>query len=141
VPFEANDFDQAACDRIYTEADRQVAAACERVRRSWTPRRNFRRKERDLARRFAADNAGQALIVHVDTPESVARDRRLANARLQTRVDWGDVGFDAIASAMEVPTAEEEPLVFHYIDDISNWIEHHRRRLAPGFGSTRDDGA
>jgi hypothetical protein len=75
-------------------------------------------------------NGARVLLIYIDTPESVARQRLLANRHDPTRVDWGDASFDDVLAAMEPPSLEEQPLLLHYRDDIENWIREHTEWLA-----------
>jgi hypothetical protein len=91
--------------------------------------RNFRKEERSHARRIAAQNDADFLLIYVDTPEDVARQRLLANRQRPNRVDWGDTSFDEIVRAMEPPGEDETPLVYHYEDDVEGWISEHSAEL------------
>jgi len=65
VRFEANDLGQAEWDRIYAETDQQIADHLRAGQSVVDASRNFRRRERDLARQLATDNGGQPLIVRL----------------------------------------------------------------------------
>src|SRR5262245_60732292 len=132
VEYAENNLGQNAWNRIYDEADKDISKHLEAGQSVVDASRNFRRRERDRARGIAMSSGGRALLVYVDTPESVARQRLLANRHDPTRVDWGDASFDDVLTAMEPPALDEQPLVFHYRDDIDNWIQEHAKWLAQG---------
>ena len=67
--------------------------------------------------------------MNIDTPEDVARQRLLANRQRPNRVDWGDTNFDEIVQAIEPPGADETPLVYHYADNLEEWISEHSAEL------------
>jgi predicted kinase len=131
VAFEANDLDQRSWDHIYEETDRRIERLLQAGTSVIDASRNFRRRERDGARSIAARCRAAVLTVYVDTPEAVARRRLLANRVNPTRVGWSDEDFDDVVKAMEPPTADEHPLVFHYRDDVAAWIQAHGDDLTP----------
>jgi hypothetical protein len=75
-------------------------------------------------------NGVDFLLIYIDTPEHVARERLLANRQRPERVDWGDISLDKIVKAMEPPGNDEKPLVYHYEDDLDGWITKHAPLLA-----------
>jgi len=95
--------------------------------------RNFRRAERDNAIHLASKCSSGVLVIYVDTPEKVCRERRYANKRTPTRSDLSGDDFEDIVSAMEPPKPDEDALAFHYTDDTKRWLTVHDERLkGPG---------
>jgi len=70
------------------------------------------------------------VLVHVDTPVELARQRWAENREKRTRRDVSDKGFEEIIAIMEPPTADEAALVFYCDDDIKGWLARHAERLA-----------
>jgi predicted kinase len=132
VEYAQNSLDQDAWNRIYDEADKEISRCLEAGQSVVDASRNFRRLERERARAIAASSRARVLLVYVDTPESAARGRLLANRQDPRRVDWGDASFEDVLRAMEPPTPDEQPLVFHYRDDMDKWIEEHAGVVSPG---------
>jgi predicted kinase len=129
--FDENSLSQSEWDRIYAGTDLEIAEHLRCGRSVVDASRNFRKQERDNARRIATAHSAKFVLIYVDTPESVARERMLANRKDRRRVDWGDDSFDAVVAAMQPPTIEEDPLVFNFRDDISAWITRHTVELGP----------
>ncbi|MCE5257975.1 MAG: ATP-binding protein [Chloroflexi bacterium] len=119
-------------ETIYRETDAQISAYLRQGRSVIDASRHFRKAERehtsDIARQFGA----LLVVVYVDTPYPVAWQRWLENVRKQTRRQVSSDDFLEIAAGMEPPRAEENPLVFHYDEDIGKWLERHVDRLASG---------
>ncbi len=132
VRFEENALDQDAWNRIYDETDSEIAGYLQSGTSVVDASRNFRKKERCHARRIAALNAADFLLIYVDTPVSVARERLLANRTRPDRVDWGDASFDEIVSVMEPPGEDELPHVYHYGDDLEARLSEHSAELTHG---------
>jgi predicted kinase len=132
VRFEENALDQKAWNGIYDETDREIAQYLRAGASVVDASRNFRREERSHARRIAALNGADLLLIYIDTPEHVARKRLLANRQRPERVDWGDTSFDEIVQAMEPPGEDEKPLVYHYENSLERWISKHSAELTPG---------
>jgi predicted kinase len=95
---------------------------------------NFRRRERDHARRIAERVVAETVVVYVDTPEWLARRRWAQNKKKQTRREVSEAAFEEIISIMEPPTVDEEALVFQYDDDMKHWLSEHADEL----GGKRD---
>ena len=131
VTFEENSLDQEAWNRIYEETDREIQAHLAAHKSVVDASRNFKRRERDRARALAHRSGARVIVVYVDTPERVARQRMLANRCRPTRVDWGDASFEQVVLAMQPPAHDEDPVVFHYQDNIETWITEHSVWLAP----------
>ncbi len=125
VRFVENALDREAWNRIYDETDREIAQYLQSGTSVVDASRNFRKEERSHARRIAALNGGEFLLIYIDTPEREARKRMLANRQRPERVDWGDTSFDEIVRAMEPPGDDEQALVYHYEDDAERWISEH----------------
>ncbi|HZO88785.1 MAG TPA: hypothetical protein VFB38_10655 [Chthonomonadaceae bacterium] len=81
--------------------------------------------ERQHIRKRIANLGVDVVTIYVDTPKAIARQRLLENRLTKTRVDYPDSAFNEIVSAMEPPDAEENPIIFHYEDDLETWITEH----------------
>lgn len=129
VRFEDTALEQEAWNRIYDETDREIAQYLQSGTSVVDASRNFRKEERSHARRIAAQNNADFLLIYIDTPEHIARMRLLANRERHERVDWGNTSFDEIVQAMEPPCEDEERLVYHYKNDLEEWISKHSAEL------------
>ena len=87
--------------------------------------RNFSKTERAAAKRMA-DKAGVPLItIYLDTPEEIVRQRLLENRIHPSRRDVTDRDFEDVIRAMDPPAAAENPLIFHFTDDMDGWLAAH----------------
>ena len=125
-----DDFAPEDWDRIYADTDGKIAALLHDGDSVVDASRNFQRFERDRARAIARKMKAEFVLIHVDTPEEIARHRWAANRAKQTRRDVRDEAFDQIIAVMEPPTADERSLVFHHDDSIDHWISEHAKELA-----------
>lgn len=108
--------------RTYAETDHLIEYYLKTGKDVIDASRNFRKEERQLARQIASKLDAEVVVIFVDVPEIVARQRLLENRKKQSRRNVVDEDFEAIIQAMDPPTADENPLVFHYGDQVENWI-------------------
>lgn len=92
--------------------------------------RNFRKDERNTARRIAECVGCSVQVVYVNTPESVARQRWIANREYPTRCDITDEDFEEIVSVMTPPSVDEKPVVFPFDADVKKWLAEHSAYLS-----------
>ncbi len=126
-PIEELDF-----DRIYDEADRLIEARLSSGTTVVDASRNFRRVERDHAREIAERSGARVVTIFVDTPEEIARQRRLGNRTSKARRDITDEEFEEIVRVMQPPAEDERPLVFHHGDDIEAWLREFKSFMTRG---------
>ena len=119
---EDPDLSQAQWDNIYAETDREMERYVRSGRSVLDASRNFRKVERDRIRAIAHNLGVNLVTIYVNTPESVARKRWLANREKPSRRDISDRDFEEIIAAMEPPAAHENHLTFDYNDDIGGWV-------------------
>jgi predicted kinase len=91
--------------------------------------RNFQKHERDHAPQIAKRAGADVVLVYVDAPEALVRQRWAENRANPTRRGVSDTGFEEIISVMEAPTADERALVFHHSEMIEDWIAEHAERF------------
>lgn len=63
----------------------------------------------------------------MDTPKSVVYERLLKSRERGERFDVSDKDFESTDKELEVPTADENLLVFHFNDSIKSWIDTNLR--------------
>ena len=117
-------------DRIYTATDSRIEAHLRDGDSVVDASRNFQRFERDRARAIAIRTEAELVLIHVDTPEEIARLRWAANRAKQTWRDVSDEAFEQIIAVMAPPTADENALIFHHDDDLDRWVSKHAEILA-----------
>ena len=108
--------------RIYAETDSLIERYLQAGRTVIDASRNFRKEERQVARQIATKLDAQVVTIFVETPEAIARQRLLENRKKPLRREVTDKDFEEILHVIEPPTADENPLVFHYGDDVERWI-------------------
>ena len=116
-------------DRVYDEADRRIELLLRSGVTVIDASRNFTKRERDSAHQVAKRSSARLVTIFVDTPESIARQRRLTNRTTQSRRDITDDQFDEIVQVMQPPTADEAALVFRHDEDIARWLQRNSRAL------------
>ena len=112
-------------DKVYDETDRLIETRLKSGATVVDASRNFTRLERERARQLAKRSNAHVVTIFVDTPEEIARQRRLGNKTSQARRDITDAQFDEIVQVLQPPTEEEKPLVFHHDDEIDPWIHEN----------------
>lgn len=108
--------------RIYQKTDKHMESYLKSGKSVIDAARNFRKQERQLVSNLALQAKAEIVTIFVDTPEMIARQRLLANRAKSSRRDVTDKDFQEILHVWEPPTADENPLVFHYGDQIDTWM-------------------
>jgi predicted kinase len=116
--------------RIYRGTDDKIRAHLRNGDSVVDASRNFRRSERTHARSLAARMRAALVVVYIDAPESLVRQRWAQNRHKQIRRNVSDDLFEEIIAGMEAPTADEKALVFKHDDNIENWLAEHAGCLA-----------
>jgi predicted kinase len=111
--------------RIYAETDRSIEHLLQSGKTVVDASRYFQKSERDGARQIAQECGAPLILIYVDTPEAVARERLAQNRQKTTRRDVSDADFEDVIRAMQPPGPEEKALIIHYEDDIHRWMEKH----------------
>ena len=115
--------------RIYAETDNFIENKLTSGKTVIDASRNFRKVERDIAKRIAEKVGVSMVTIYIDTPEEIARQRLMENKRIMLRRDITDHDFEDIIRAMEPPAADEHPLIFHHYDEINRWLEENAATL------------
>jgi predicted kinase len=116
-------------DRIYAETDRRMEEQLSSGRTVVDASRNFRRHERDHARVVAQRAGADVIVVYVDAPVAVVRERWARNVQTRSRRHVTEEGFEDILSAMERPGPDEDPVVFPHDADLRDWLARHAECL------------
>ena len=123
------DLSPAEWTRIYRETDDRIVMHLRNGDSVVDASRNFRQRERNHARAIADRMGAEVLLVYVDTPEALVRQRWAENREKQTRRDVSEKGFEEITEAMEAPTVVEQALVFRHNEEIRSWLAEHAEHL------------
>ena len=116
--------------RIYRETDDRIVAHLRNGDSVVDASRNFRRRERTHAGSLAERMSATVVVIYIDAPHSLVRQRWTQNRLRQTRRDVSAEAFEEIIAAMEPPSVDEQALVFRPDDDIANWLAEHGECLA-----------
>jgi predicted kinase len=117
--------------RIYTETDQLIENLLKSGKSVVDASRNFSKTERNIAKDIACKMGVPLITVYVDTPEKIARQRLHDNRHNPTRRDVTDQNFEDLIRAMQPPTLDEHPVIFHYFSDIDGWLLEHAAQLTP----------
>ncbi len=122
IDIKDEDLDNQQWSKIYNITDNQIENYLMRDIPVIDASRNFRKSERDHAREIAIEHKADIVVIYVDTPESIVRQRWADNQKKQTRRNVSNNDFEEIISIFEPPATEENPLIFHCGDDIESWF-------------------
>jgi predicted kinase len=115
---------------IYSTTDQRIEDLLQSGQSVLDASRNFQRAERVSAKSIA-DRAGVPfLVLYIDTPVEIARQRWLDNRGMFQRRDVSDKDFEDTIRAMQVPLADEAPLIFHYSDEIDPWLVENASKIS-----------
>jgi predicted kinase len=115
--------------RVYAETDKLIEDMLKSGKAVVDASRNFSRTERKITRSIA-DKVGVPIItIYIDTPEEIVRQRLFENRRTYLRRDVTDNDFEDVIRSMEPPAADENPLIFHYRDEIHSWLSKNSAKL------------
>lgn len=128
---EDEQLEQSDWERIYAESDARMLALLQRGDWLIDASRHFQRYERDQTRELLERIGAKLVLIYIDTPESVVRQRWQQNAVQPSRRHPSPSDFESVIAAMQAPSPDERALVFHYQEDIVLWIERHRDVLEP----------
>lgn len=116
------DLSHADWVRMYAETDKIIQDYLKAGKSVVDSSRNFRKEERQSARRITSNLDTEVVTIFVDTPKDIAYQRLLENRQKKVRRDVTDENFAEILQGMEPPLADENPLIFQYGDQIDIWI-------------------
>ena len=110
--------------KIYNETDKQIENYLKEGKSVVDESRNFSKSERVNAKEIAKKCGSDFILVYVNTPEKIVRQRHIENRENPTRHDVKDKDFEEIIKNFEPPTVDENPIIFNQTDNISQWISN-----------------
>ena len=116
--------------RIYEQTDQQIADYLHAGQSVVDDSRNFRQFERVHAKDIAEGCRAHCVIIYVNTPEAILRQRLHENRAHPSRHDLNDHDFEQLLLLVEPPTDEEQPLVFTCGESLNEWIDRHSADLS-----------
>jgi predicted kinase len=84
---------------------------------------NYLRKERTKLKDMAEKCGGDCAVIYVDTPMQVARQRLEYNRKTKSRRDVTEEAWEEVTGDFQVPTADENTIVYRPSDDSEQWIQ------------------
>lgn len=117
-----DDMTHAQWKEIFDETDRKVVEHLKQGKSvlhetSWT-----KRWKRDRARKLATDLGIDSVAIYVKVTKEVAKERWLKNREKQQRFDLPEDVFDEAVKEFEIPTEEENLLIYDQTLPIDEWI-------------------
>src|SRR6185437_15453603 len=68
-------------------------------------------------------------VIYVNTPKEIVTKRWIENKETQNRFDITEKTFQEALAEMEVPTADENVLIYFWKNNLSEWIEKNFKFL------------
>lgn len=118
-----NDMTHEQWDKIFVETDKRVVEHLKQGRSvlhetSWT-----KKWKRDRARKLATNLSIDSVVLFVKVPEELARERWLKNREEQKRFDLQEDVFNEAVKEFEIPTEDENLLVYNQTIPIDEWMK------------------
>ena len=88
---------------------------------------NFTREQRDKLRAIAEKVGTDSIVIYVNIPESVARQRWQSNRQTKERYDVRDEDFTEVADNFQPPTPDEHVISYDGSLSIESWIHEYFR--------------
>ncbi len=83
---------------------------------------NPRKEHRDEFKKIARQTNAQPVLIYVDTPVAIIRERMKTNLKDPQRHDVTEENFHNNLQQLEKPAPDEKPLIFSYPDSIEDWL-------------------
>lgn len=115
--------DQSGWDKVYQEMYKRIDNLLKNGKTVIQDTGNFTKYERGLVKKIADNLNLNTLIVYIDTPYEIAKQRLLENRSKKTRFDISDENFENTVKEMEPPDKAENHLIFKHGTDLDLWIK------------------
>ena len=113
--------------RIFGEVYQQVAALLASGDSVVVDAVNYDRAGRDRVRTIAQERGSSVYVIYINPPMREIEQRRQVNQTVPQRPSVRDKDFMELATEFEVPTIEENLIIYDGAQSISEWIEQHIR--------------
>ena len=111
--------------RIFTEVYQQVAALLASGKSVLVDAVNYDRAGRDRFRTIAQESGSPVYVIYINIKIQEIEQRRQANQATPQRPPVRDKDFVELAAEFEIPTNEENLLMYDGTLGISEWIEEY----------------
>jgi predicted kinase len=120
-----NDVTHDQWKKIFDETDKRVIEYLKNGNSvlhetSWT-----KKWKRDRARKLASDLGLKSVVIYVNNPEAISRERWIKNREEQKRFDLPEDVFEEAVKEFELPTEDENLLIYDQSVPIEDWIKLH----------------
>lgn len=93
---------------------------------------NYSKKLRNRFTNLAIQMGYESIVVHVDAPKEVLIRRRNNNAITKIRMHVPSQPFYEVIDNFEIPLSDENTIVYHDGEEISEWLNKHLHFLDKG---------
>lgn len=83
---------------------------------------NPKKEHRDEMRSLAKTVGSKSIIIFLNTPLTVIREREIANRTLRGRHEVLSENFEKVLNDMEIPTSEENAIYYNIETDIQSFL-------------------
>jgi predicted kinase len=111
--------------RIFDEVHRQAAALLASGKSVVFDAVNHDRSGRDRLRRIAQQSGSSVRVIYIDLSRQEIQRRRQANQANSQRPPVQEKDFVEVATEFEIPTVEENLLLYHGTESIPEWIKNN----------------
>jgi len=125
--FPEEGIDDEKWGRVFREVHRQVAALLTSGKSVVFDAVNYDRVERDRLRIIAQDSDSLVHVIYINLSMQELKQRRQANQANHQRPPVRDKDFMELATEFEIPTIEENLIVYDGAESIPEWIKNHVR--------------
>ena len=84
---------------------------------------NYLKKERAKLRKMAKECGGECAVIYAEIPMAIARQRLEENRLSRSRRDVDELAWEEVTGDFEMPTVDENVIVYRFDDDLEEWIE------------------
>jgi len=112
---------------VFREVYRQVATLLTSGKSVVFDAVNYDRVGRDRLRTIAQQSDSAVHVIYIDLPIQEIKQRWQSNQANRQRAPVRDKDFVGLATEFEIPTVEENLLVYDGIQSIEEWLTHHIR--------------
>jgi predicted kinase len=117
-----SEINQEGWNKVYQEMYQRIEGFLRQGKNVVNDTGNFTKHERDLVKQIADKLSLETAVVFVNTPEKIAHERLLKNRQTKERFDVEDEDFKQTVAEMQVPTEEENVVVYNYGESLDNWV-------------------
>ena len=120
-----DDVPDEAWVKIFYELDKKIVDLLQSGKTILNEYAWLTKKWRDRARNLAQDLGIHTIVIFVDTPQEVVRQRLEENRLTQERFDVPDNIFEEALNEFEKPLDDEDVIIYRQSDSVDDWIKQY----------------